>query len=109
MSFIIGSFADDSQCVLAGVQWLAVVSIERGTNLRVSTTELRTAALTDGESGIPLDDPQFAFRHENSLAPKGCANEMAPVPGIQIRSAQLIRIRIRRSFVAGCGAGAEWK
>lgn len=75
-----GSFAHDPQRVLAAIQRLAIVGIECGPNLGVRSIKLRTATFADAKGGILFHDPQFAFRHEYSLAPNACANETAPVP-----------------------------
>jgi len=77
-----GGLTDDSQSVLAGIQRLAFVGLERGVNLGVGPMELRITAFTDGKSRASLHDSEFAFRHEDSLAPNACANETAPVPKI---------------------------
>jgi hypothetical protein len=75
-----GRFADDSQRVLAAIQRLAGMGIESSFYLGIRTPKLRTTTFADGESGIFLDDSQFALRHGNSLARIACANETAPVP-----------------------------
>jgi hypothetical protein len=80
--FVLGSFADDPQSILTGIQRLAVVGIERGLNLGIGAAKLRTTAFTDGEGRIPLHDSQLAFRHENSLAPDACESETAPAPSV---------------------------
>jgi hypothetical protein len=74
--FVFGRLADDPEGVLAGVDWLACVGIERGTdfNLRgilgeVAGFELSIATFTDAEGWWSLPhDPQFALRHDCSLA-----------------------------------------
>lgn len=80
--FILGSFADDSQGVPATIQGLAGVSIERDLYLGVRSAKLRATTFANTKSRLALGDSQFTFRHENSPAPKACANEMAPVPTI---------------------------
>jgi hypothetical protein len=79
-SFSFGRFAHDSQGILAAIQRLAFVGIERGLNLGVCAVELRATAFADGKARAALYDSEFALRHEDSLPPKGCANETAPVP-----------------------------
>jgi hypothetical protein len=81
-----GGLTDDAQSVLAAVYGLALVRSEcrryfyRRTG-SFGRLELRIAAFADrnGWSG-PLHESEFSLRHENSLPPKGCANETAPVP-----------------------------
>lgn len=63
------------------------MGIERDLDRGVCTMKLRTTTFTNGKSGIPLHDPQFAPRHEDSLAPNACANETAPVPLAEKRPA----------------------
>jgi len=75
-----GCFADDSQRVLAAINGLAIVGIERGMNLGIRPAKLRTTAFADGKGRVLFHDSEFAFRHEDSLAPNTCANETAPVP-----------------------------
>ena len=61
---VFGSFAHDPQRILAAVQRLAIVGIERGVNLGVRTAKLRATAFADGKSGIAFDNSQFALRHD---------------------------------------------
>src|SRR5271165_3770227 len=82
MLLAFGCFADDPQSVLATVQRLAVVGIERSLYLGVCAAKRRTTTFTDSKSGILFNDPQFALRHEDSLPPFACANETAPVPDL---------------------------
>ena len=91
-----GRFADDPQGILAAVQRLAIVSVERRPNLGIRPAKLRTTAFAYGESGILFDDPQFALWHENSLAANACANETAPVPASSIsgRSEPVPRVNV---------------
>jgi hypothetical protein len=85
---VFGGFADDSQSVLAAIERLAFVSIELSSDcllslfpLRRISPELRIAKLAYSNKGRGLGyDPKLAFRHDYSLAPNICENEMAPVP-----------------------------
>jgi hypothetical protein len=79
---VFGSFADDSQSVLATVYRFADVIIEGGRNCfpRIRL-KLGIAAFTNADHhGSRFYDSQFALCHDYSLAPNACANETAPVP-----------------------------
>jgi hypothetical protein len=78
--FAFGCFAHDAQSILAAIQRLAVVDIERGFNLGVCAAKLGARAFAYGKCRVLSHDPQFALCHGNSLAPNACANETAPVP-----------------------------
>ena len=62
--FAFGCLAHDPQCILAAVRRLAFVSIELGLN--VGILKLSTAPFTDSKA--LFHDPQFALRHDFSLA-----------------------------------------
>ncbi len=92
--FVFGRFADDSQGVLAAVEWLTGVGVKLFCNVHLPCWTANTARglkrrVTPDTNAqqcavcVMLDYSQLAFRHENSLAPNACANEMAPVPGFQ--------------------------
>jgi hypothetical protein len=69
--FIFGGFAHDSQGVVAAIDQLAFVGIERGFNRLLGVAlELGVAALAYGEEWWTIiHDSQFAFRrHDHSLA-----------------------------------------
>ncbi len=85
--FAVGRFADDSQRILAAVQRLAIVGIERSRDLGIRAVKLRTATFTNGKSGILLHDSELALGHEYSLAPNACVNETAPVPEVKAQTA----------------------
>jgi hypothetical protein len=74
------SFAHDPQRVLAAVQRLALVGIERSLNLGGCAAKLGATTFAYGKSRVLFHDPQFAPCHDYSLAPNACANETAPVP-----------------------------
>jgi len=93
-------FAHDPQSILAAVQRLAIVGIELPLNgrLRVAhvrvARELGVAAFADPEHRKVSNlfyDSQLTLRHENSLPPNVCANEMAPVPAGSTVERYLIR------------------
>ena len=71
--FIFGGFAHDPQGVLTAIGQLAFVGVERGFNhLFGIALELRVAALAYGEQWwASINNPQFAFRHDYSLAYAG--------------------------------------
>jgi hypothetical protein len=75
-----GRLAHDPQSVLAAIQRLAIMGIERGLNLGIRPTELRATALADSKSGVLFHDSEVLFRHGDSLAPNTCGNETAPAP-----------------------------
>lgn len=77
---VFGGFADDTQRVLATIERLVPVGIERFVYLRFHAAKLRVAAFANTKIGLSPNDSQFALRHEDSLAPNACANETAPVP-----------------------------
>jgi hypothetical protein len=86
---ILGRFADDSQGVLAAVFGFASVGRKRLENLSICATKRRTATFTDGQQWIAANNAHFSGTHGNSLAPKGCENETAPVPEFQITGSGL--------------------
>jgi hypothetical protein len=62
--FVFGSFTHDPQSVLAAVYGLAFVGIELALN--IIALELSVASFADAKS--LFHDPQFALRHDCSLA-----------------------------------------
>jgi hypothetical protein len=84
-----GCFADDTDRVLAAVQRLAIVGIERCPNLGVCTAKLGATAFAYSKRRFMFNDSEFALRHEDSLTPNDCANETAPVPERVKRRAEL--------------------
>jgi hypothetical protein len=47
-----GCFADDPQCILTAIHWLAIMGIKCCINLRSRATELIATAFTNGKGGI---------------------------------------------------------
>jgi len=81
-----GRLSHDSQSVLTAVHHAARMGLKLCFNVfspnNLVRPKLRVAVFThadDGGRGFSYD-PQFALRHDTSLAPNACANETAPVP-----------------------------
>jgi hypothetical protein len=66
--FAFRGLADNPQSVLAAIHRLALVGLKMGLNIIL---ELCVAPLTDAQNGYTFDprhDPEFALRHDCSLA-----------------------------------------
>ena len=84
---VLGRFAHDPQSILATVGQFALMGIERGFNFLLRFgLELRVAAFAYSDyRRVLFYDPQFARRHDCSLAhPAGrrnaCGKQTAPLP-----------------------------
>jgi len=82
----IGRLSHDSQSILTAVHRAAPMDLKLCFNIFHANNLVRPklcvavfAHADDGGWGFSYD-PQFALRHDTSLAPNVCANETAPVP-----------------------------